>query len=72
MNRNYMSRDNPSLDIFLIECIHANMPQIHVDDETIARLDSLREDDEDYNAIVTELLNIYETEELTLFHSGDG
>ncbi|WP_303703983.1 hypothetical protein [Haloquadratum walsbyi] len=48
------------------------MPQIHVDDETIARLDSLREDDEDYNAIVTELLNIYETEELTLFHSGDG
>ena len=48
------------------------MPQIHLDDGTIARLDSLREDDEDYDTIVTELLNIYEAEELTLFHSGDG
>ncbi|RMB25594.1 DUF7557 family protein [Haloplanus aerogenes] len=47
------------------------MPQIHLDDETVARLDSLRQDDEEYDELVTELINIYEAEELTLFHSGD-
>ncbi|WP_251330463.1 DUF7557 family protein [Haloplanus pelagicus] len=47
------------------------MPQIHLDDETVARLDSLRQEDEEYDEIVTELINIYEAEELTLFHSGD-
>ncbi|MGM0591612.1 MAG: DUF7557 family protein [Halobacteriota archaeon] len=36
------------------------MPQIHVDEETVKRLDLLREEDEDYNEIITELLNIYE------------
>jgi hypothetical protein len=50
----------------------SGMPQIHLDEETIARLDSLREDDESYDEIVTELINIYEVEELTLFRSGDG
>ncbi|WP_338738083.1 DUF7557 family protein [Haloplanus salilacus] len=47
------------------------MPQVHLDDETVARLDSLRQDDEEYDEIVTELINIYEAEELTLFHGGD-
>ncbi|SDX85590.1 DUF7557 family protein [Halobellus clavatus] len=47
------------------------MPQIHLDDDTIARLDSLRREEEDYDEIVNELINIYEAEELTLFHSGD-
>jgi len=47
------------------------MPQIHLDEETVARLDALRQGDEDYDEIVTELINIYEAEELTLFHSGD-
>ncbi|GAB3322320.1 MULTISPECIES: DUF7557 family protein [Haloplanus] len=47
------------------------MPQIHLDDETVARLDELRQEDEEYDEIVTELINIYEAEELTLFHSGD-
>lgn len=47
------------------------MSQIHLDEETIARLDSLREDDEDYDEIVNELINIYEANEMTLFHSGD-
>jgi hypothetical protein len=47
------------------------MPQIHLDEETIARLDGLREEDEDYDEIITELINIYEAEELTLFHGGD-
>ncbi|WP_435184480.1 DUF7557 family protein [Halobellus sp. EA9] len=47
------------------------MPQVHLDEETVDRLDSLRQADEDYDEIVTELINIYEAEELTLFHSGD-
>lgn len=47
------------------------MPQIHLDDETIERLDSLRVNDESYDELVNELINIYEAEELTLFHSGD-
>jgi hypothetical protein len=47
------------------------MPQIHVDEETVSRLDSLRVEDEDYDEIITELINIYEAEELTLFHGGD-
>ncbi|WP_197052465.1 DUF7557 family protein [Halobellus rufus] len=47
------------------------MPQIHLDEETVKRLDSLRMEDEDYDEIVTELINIYEAEELTLFHGGD-
>jgi hypothetical protein len=48
-----------------------SMPQIHLDDETVERLDGLRQEDEEYDEIVTELINIYEAEELTLFHSGD-
>jgi len=47
------------------------MPQIHLDDETVERLDSLRIEEESYDEIVTELINIYEAEELTLFHGGD-
>ncbi|MFC6614552.1 hypothetical protein ACFQAS_06210 [Halopenitus salinus] len=47
------------------------MPQIHLDEETIARLDGLRVDDEEYDDLINELINIYEAEELTLFHSGD-
>jgi len=48
------------------------MAQIELSDETVDRLDGLRENDESYDEIVTELLNIYEVEELTLFRSGDG
>ena len=48
------------------------MPTIHLEDGTIERLDALRVEDESYDEIVTELMNIYETEERTLFHSGDG
>ncbi|WP_202932631.1 DUF7557 family protein [Halorussus salinus] len=47
------------------------MPKIQLDDETIERLDGLRVDDESYDEIVNELINIYEAEEMTLFHSGD-
>ncbi|WP_248896663.1 DUF7557 family protein [Haloplanus halobius] len=47
------------------------MPQVHLDEGTLERLDGLRQDDEEYDEIITELINIYEAEELTLFHSGD-
>ncbi|MFB6159610.1 MAG: hypothetical protein ABEJ61_00350 [Haloferacaceae archaeon] len=47
------------------------MPEVHLDEETIERLDGLRVEDESYDELVTELINIYEAEELTLFHGGD-
>jgi predicted CopG family antitoxin len=47
------------------------MPSIDVDEETIERLDSLRVEDESYEELINELINIYEAEELTLFHGGD-
>ena len=48
------------------------METIELREETIERLDGLRIEDESYDELVTELINIYEVEELTLFHSGDG
>ncbi|WP_170178717.1 DUF7557 family protein [Halapricum salinum] len=47
------------------------MPTVDLDEETIERLDGLRVEDESYDEIVTELINIYQAEELTLFHGGD-
>ena len=47
------------------------MPQIHLDEETVERLDALRIEDEEYDEIVSELINIYEAEELTLFRGSD-
>jgi hypothetical protein len=47
------------------------MPSIAVDEETIGRLDGLRVEDESYDEIITELINIYEAEEPTLFRAGD-
>ena len=47
------------------------MPQIHLDEDTIQRLDGLRVEDESYDELVNELINIYEAEELTMFHGGD-
>jgi hypothetical protein len=37
----------------------------------VARLDDLRQEDEEYDEIITELINIYEAEEMTLFRTGD-
>ncbi|WP_167837312.1 DUF7557 family protein [Halosimplex halophilum] len=45
------------------------MPTVELDEETIERLDALREDGESYDEIVAELINIYEAEGLTLFTS---
>jgi len=43
------------------------MPQIHLDEETVERLDALRVDDEEYDELVDELINTYEASELALF-----
>lgn len=43
------------------------MPKVHLDEETIERLDALRVEDESYDEIVNELVNIYQAEEMTLF-----
>jgi len=50
---------------------HDGMPTVELDEETVRRLDGLRVEDESYDELVTELINIYEAEELTLFHGGD-
>lgn len=47
------------------------MPQIELDEETIEHLDSLRVDDESYDELINELINIYESSEYTMFHAGD-
>jgi hypothetical protein len=47
------------------------MVQIELDEETVDRLDQFRQDDETYDEIITELVNICETEEFTMFRSGD-
>lgn len=45
------------------------MPDVSLDEDTVERLDSLRIEDETYDELINELINIYETEELTLFKS---
>lgn len=47
------------------------MPTIELEEETIERLDALRVDEESYDELVTELINIYEASEYTMFHAGD-
>lgn len=47
------------------------MPEIELTEQTLDRLDDLRVDDETDDEIVTELINIYQAEELTLFRAGD-
>ena len=47
------------------------MPSVELDEETIDRLDRLRVDDESYDELINELINIYEASEFTMFHAGD-
>ena len=47
------------------------MPKIELEERTVERLDSLLEDDQTYDELVNELINILQAEELTLFHGGD-
>jgi hypothetical protein len=46
-----------------------DMPTVELDETTIERLDGLRIEDESYDELVNELINIYEAEELTLFRA---
>jgi deoxyhypusine synthase len=50
---------------------YGHMPTVELEESTIKRLDDLCVEDESYDEIVTELINIYQAEELTLFHGGD-
>lgn len=47
------------------------MSDIELDEETVERLDGLRVEEESYDEIVNELINIYQASERTLFHAGD-
>jgi len=47
------------------------MPTVDLEEDTVQRLDDLRVEEESYDELITELINIYEAEELTLFHAGD-
>jgi hypothetical protein len=47
------------------------MSNVDLDEETIERLDGLRVDDESYDEVINELINIYQAEELTLFRGSD-
>lgn len=47
------------------------MPVVELDEDTIDSLDALRVDDESYDEIISELINIYETTEMTLSYGGD-
>ena len=47
------------------------MQKVSLAPETIERLDDLRIDDETYDEIVNELINIYEATERSLAFSGD-
>ncbi|MCT9097069.1 hypothetical protein [Haloarchaeobius sp. HME9146] len=47
------------------------MPTIEISEKTQERLDRLREEDETDDELITELINIYEASERTLFHAGD-
>ncbi|MFB6119023.1 hypothetical protein [Halosegnis sp.] len=47
------------------------MPQVELSEETLERLDALRIDDMSYDEVVTELIDIYEAEGLTIQYGGD-
>jgi hypothetical protein len=47
------------------------MPSVDLSEETIERLDNLRTEDETYDELVSELIGIYQAEELTMARGGD-
>lgn len=47
------------------------MKEVDLSEETIERLNALREEDESYDELVNELINIYEAGEMSLHHAGD-
>lgn len=67
-----MERGRNGRMIKYVPGVGSMMPEIHLEEETVERLDQLRVDDEPYDELITELINIYEAEGLTLHRSGDG
>ncbi|MCY4731481.1 hypothetical protein KY092_13050 [Natronomonas gomsonensis] len=61
----------PSPELFKPCREPTGIPEVRLDRETLERLDNLRIEDESYDELITELINIYEAEELTLSHAGD-
>ncbi|RQH01358.1 hypothetical protein EA472_07900 [Natrarchaeobius oligotrophus] len=61
----------PTLALLRVDDVATTMPSVELDEETIQRLDALKIEDESYDELITELINIYETSELTLFRAGD-
>lgn len=47
------------------------MPQLNLEEETVSRLDDLRIEDETYDEVINELINIYEATEMNLARGGD-
>lgn len=47
------------------------MPTVDLDEKTIERLDAARIEDESYDELVNELINIYEASERTMQTTGD-
>jgi hypothetical protein len=47
------------------------MPTVEFEEETLDRLDTLREEDESYDELVNELMSIYEASEMSLHHAGE-
>ena len=47
------------------------MPAVELDEETIDRRNALQFEAETYDEIITELINSYHAEDLTLFRTGD-
>lgn len=67
----FRNGDDCARELLLLDDVCTHMPQIELDEETIKRLDGIRVEDESYDELVMELVNIYEASELTLFHAGD-
>ncbi len=47
------------------------MPTIELEEQTLARLDRLRIEDESYDEIINELIGIYQASEMTLAFGGE-
>ena len=50
---------------------HPPMPTVTLSQETIDRLEDLRIEDESYDEIIVELINIYQATEISLARGGD-
>jgi hypothetical protein len=59
------------MDLYVSTKNNPVMPEVHLDAETVEKLDGLRRDDESYDELINELINIYEAGERTLAHGGD-